>query len=466
MRLFFLHLRRVAPMLALACAGLSTASYALPDLARGLAAVQRGDAAAAEADLLPLAEQGYLQAQTALGRLYAAQGTPESTAKAVRMLRAAAKNDPSLRVPLARTLLRAGAAADVAEIERLLKGAAGDNDAAAPALQLRLYREFPHLIDPARADQLAQRVSTSERVEDRTEAIAWYRANSPQPAQAQALARLCEKDRGVIEECYVDLARHFRAVNDAGALATLNKEALERFEQKRLSPDTLERIARSLSADDLPGTPSPAVAYAMLGKIKEPSPAVVARKARLLMADPNLDPQADAVALLKAAHAQGSVEAALYLGRLYFDDRNPVADPLQAERLLAEAAPTLPAAHIYLGRMFERGVNGQMDARRALTHYLLAARAGEPIADLALARMYWNNRGVKVDPVYAYAFTRLAVHQGLPGAAEFLATLRPSLTATDVANGEQLAKREFAARMAAAGPAVGAPLTTAEAKAP
>lgn len=458
-----LHWARV---LALACAGWSVAGYALPDLARGLAAVQRGDAAAAEADLLPLAEQGYLQAQAALGRLYAAQGTPESMAKAVSMLRAAAKKDPGLRVPLARTLLHAGALAEPTEIDRLLNSAASDGDPAAPALQLRLYREFPQLVDPARAAQLAQRVSTSERVEDRAEAVAWYRANSLQPAYAQTLAKLCEKDRGVIEECYVDLARHFRAVKDTDALAKLNKEALDRFEQKRLSADTLERIARSLSADDLPGTPMPAVAYAMLGKIKEPSPAAVARKARLLMADPNLDPKADAVALLKAAHAQGSVEAALYLGRLYFDDRNPVADPVQAERLLAEAAPILPAAHIYLGRMFERGVNGQMDARRALTHYLLAARAGEPIADLALARMYWNSRGVKVNPVYAYAFTRLAVHQGLPGAAEFLATLRPSLTAEDVANGEQLAKRELAARTAAAVPGVDAPITTAEAKGP
>lgn len=465
--------RRALPMLALFAAWVSTAAQALPDLGRGLAAMERGDTPAAEADLVPLAEQGFAQAQIALGRMYAAQQTQESLIKSVHWLRIAATNDPGLNVSLARSLMRGGLA-EPGEVDRLLKRATADKDAAAPALQLRLYREFPQLTDTAQAAQLAARVAMSTRPEDRAEAVAWYRANSAQPAHAQTLLKLCEKHRSEIEECYVDLSRHFRAINDQAAQAKLNQEVLDRFERKLLLPETLERIARSLSADDLAGTPASGVAYAMLKKITQPSPTVIARMARLLMADANLDPKADPEALLKTAHEQGSLEAALYLGRMYFDERNPKADPARAERLLAEAARSLPAAHVSLGRMYERGVDGQMDARRALTHYLLAARAGHANADMALARMYWSNRGVKVDPVNAYAFTRLAIHGATPGANELLATLRAALTPEQIAQGQRLAEREFAARKAAAGePSTGVaanpindPITTAEIKTP
>lgn len=469
MRLRRLCVRGAAPMLALACAFLSTGSLALPDLQRGIAALQRGDATAAEADLLPLAEQGYPQAQAALGRLYSAQDTPEARGKALRWLSAAAATDPSLRVPLARTLMRSGNAADATEADRLLKSAAGDLDAGAPALQLRLYREFPQLVEAAAAAKLAAKLAASAKLEDRVEAVAWYRANAlVQPLHAKALAALCEKHRSQIEECHVDLARHFRATQATAAQTQLIREVNERFAQQRLSPETLERVARSLSADDLPGAPSIAAAYAMLAKIKNPSPTVTARRARLLMVDRNLDAKADPETLLRTAHGQGSTEAALYLGRMYVDDRNTTADPVQAERLLAEAATTLPAAHLYLGRMYERGVDGQMDAKRALTHYLLAARAGHPNADLALARMYWVNRGVKVNPVYAYAFARLAVHAAALGAPEFIVTLNSALDAEQIAQGQRLAEREFAARKAAANvpQSAGAPITTAEVRVP
>lgn len=466
MRAHVQDMRRAVPMLALACALACPEAIATPDLARGLAALERGELPAAEANLLPLAEQGYPEAQLALGRLYAGQDTPASAAKAVRWFRAVATKDPSMRVPLARMLMRVGGTAELAEVDRLLKAAVKDQDSAALPMQLRLYREFPGIGDPARGPQLAQQVSTSNRVEDRAEAIAWYRDNAVQPAYAQALVKLCEQDRKEIEECYPDLARHFRAAGEPAAQTKLHKEALERFEQSQISARTLERIARVLSADDLPGAPSPAVAYALLKKLKEPSPEALARKARLVLADPNLDPKAEPVAWLKIAYDHGSMEAALQLGRIYLDERSPDVDPLEAERLFAQAAQTLPAAHFYLGRMLERGHRGQTNMQRAHSHYLLAARAGYSRADLALAQMYWNNRGVKVDAVSAYAFSRIAMDLGVVGAPELLGQLRGALKIEEIARGQKLAEQELAARRAAVLQPVGIPLTTAGAKTP
>lgn len=449
-----------APWLALLVGMVSIApALALPDLARGRAALERGDLAAAEADLQPLAEQGYLEAQIGLARIYAAQDTPESAMLAARWYRQAAEQDPAQRLPLARSLMRSGKA-DPAEVERLLLVLVEERDAAAPPLQLRLYREFPALADPGQAARLAQELAAAREQEVRAEAIAWYRANWLQDENYEAaLGALCEKDRARVEECYADLARHFRLRNDSGALQTIHAETLERYDAGQLSVETLERVARHLAADDLPGEPEAALAHSLLAKIPQPSAEVMARRARLLLEHPALDEDADPETLLQRAHAQGSAEAALQLGRLYLDEFHPSADPLKARALLEEAARTLPSAHTWLGRLYERGYLGLPEPARALQHYLIAARAGNSNADFALARMYWNNRGVLVDPVQALAFARLAEQQGHPGAGEFIVQLLPAMGAGQVEQGQQLAHREWTARSAQA-PADAAQIAT------
>lgn len=428
----------------------SAAALALPDLARGRAALQRGDLAAAEKDLAPLAEQGYLEAQVGLARVYAAQDTPESAAQAARWYRLAAAQDPSQRIGLARSLMRSGKA-DPAEVDALLKALVAERDAAAPALQLRLYREVPSLAKPGEAALLAQALAASRDAQARSEAISWYRDNRLQDeAYEAALGALCERDRARIQECYADLARHFRLRKDAGALRKVQAEVLERDEAGQMSDDSLERVARYLSADDLPGEPMVDLAHALLVRIEAPSAQVMARRARLLLEYPALDSNSDPEALLQQAHAQGSAEAALQLGRLYLDEFHPHADPLKAQALLKEAAQTLPAAHTWLGRLYERGYLGLPQPELALQHYLIAARAGNSNADFALARMYSTNRGVQVDAVQALAFARLAEQQGHPGAGELIQGLMTRSGPDQLDLGLQLAQREWAARSAQA----------------
>jgi alginate biosynthesis protein AlgK len=445
-------LRFGLPALALAgCAAMAaTTAGALPDLARGRAAAERGDVAAAEADLVPLAERGYLEAQTRLARLYGAQDTPESSAKAVQWARIASEKDPSMRIVLARSLMRLGPAADPAEVEHLLQALAADNDGAARPLQLRLYRELPQLADPRQVAVIAQTVAASAVVEERTEAIAWYRANrDADPGYEQALVALCEKDRKAVEECYADLSRHFRKVGDVEGQKRLRKELVERFDEGKISDTTIERVARNLSADDQSGRADVPAAYALFLKIKEPSPTVTARKARLLIQQPALDPGAKPEEMLKDAYAKGSLEAALQLGRMYMDEFNPGADADRAAQLLNEALPAFPSAHVWIGRLYERGYYGLPDPKKALEHYLAAARVGNPNADFALARMYSVNRGIKVDPVLAYSFASIAQAAGHTGAAELATQLRSTMTDPQVARAQQIAHAETVARQAA-----------------
>lgn len=443
---------RALPLLLLGCGALAPPqAWALPDLARGMAALERGELAAAEADLVPLAEQGYAEAQVRLARVYDAQETPDGAVKAAHWYRIAAEQDPALRLQLARSLMRTGTPGALAEARKLLDALAAEDERAALPLQLRLYRELPQLVAPQKAALLAQKLAASSLVEERAEAMSWYRANRlAHPAYEQALAAMCDKDRKAVEACYADLARHFRTVEDNAALEKLRTEVTARFEQQQVTPETLERVARYLSADDLPGKADYRTAYALMLKIEEPSPEAITRKARLLIAQPNLDPSAKPEEMLKRAHAQGSGEAAIQLGRLYLDEYSPLANPAEAKKLLSEAAQTLPSAHTWLGRLYERGYFGLPDPDAATSHYLIAARAGNSSADIALARMFWANRGIRQDPVQAYAFARLAQHAEHPGAPEFLAELVPAMTRQQVAEGLRLAQAELDARTAAA----------------
>lgn len=457
--------QRLALLAGLFGALAAVQALALPDLARGRAAVERGDLAAAEADLVPLAEKGYVEAMVGLARLYAEQETPDASARAAHWYKRAAQKDPSLRLAYARNLVRAGISSNPEEIENLLQQLVADNEVAALPLQLRLYRELPQLAPPEQVAALADRVAASARQEERVEAISWYRANRLVQRDYDArLTELCERDRKFVEECYADLARHFRMVDDAGALTKLRKEALERYAQKQMQPETLERIARYLAADDMPGKPVNDAAYAVLTKIDNPSPTVLARRARLLLAQPALDPEVKPETLLVKAREQGSAEATLQLGRLYLDESHPAADPARAELLLREAARYLPGAHTWLGRIYERGYLGRPDPVRAMEHYLLAARAGNSNADFAIARMYWSQRGVRQDPVLAYCFARLAEHQGHPGAPEFLVELRGALTPEQIDRAQQYAHAEWTARLSAppAGNSVASQIANAE----
>lgn len=429
-------------------ASASSDAWALPDLARGKAALDRGDLAAAEVDLKPLAEQGYLEAQIALARTYASQNTRESALKAVGWYRMAAKKDPALRLPLVRTMMRSGRA-DPKEVESLLKEVVNEDSAALP-LQLRLYREFPQLTSRGAAAALAQKVAGSRLPEERAEAIAWYRDNREEPVAEKALVAMCERDRKVVQECYADLVMHYRSLEDQGALEKLGAEVLARYKDDQITPENLERVARAMSSEDDVGEPNVEGAYKLLTLIKQPSASVMARKARMLTLKPSLDPEADPVEMLQKAYEAGSMEAALYLGRLYLDETNPHADAIEAERMLREAAPTLSGAHVWLGRLYERGYQGLPDPSRALKHYLVAARSGHPNADMALARMYSRNRGIRVDPVRAYAFAKLAEHYGNPGAPDLLNRLLPVMSEREIASAQALAEAEFDARHAAA----------------
>src|SRR3546814_13786418 len=83
--------------------------------------ISDGSSDVCSSDLKPLAEQGYVEAQIALARLYAQIGTPERVSQAIGWLRTASANSPlDTEVPLGRLLIRQNDDASIAEGEALL----------------------------------------------------------------------------------------------------------------------------------------------------------------------------------------------------------------------------------------------------------------------------------------------------------------------------------------------------------
>lgn len=462
-----------ALLLAAACAAAGCAG--LPDLERGKLALARGDIAAAQRDLQPLANSGYPEARIRLASVYAQSESPADQARAVQWYRAGLEQDPTLDLPLARVLARSGTPEALAEAERLLRQAQDRGEPRALAELIVLFTDHPERDPYGNAQRLVQRAEAlgSPLPELRAAVVRWYRKSPAGTHLGQQLALRCEEALDQLPDCHVDLVRHYRASGDAQRLDRSIEAASRAHAQGRLPQPVLERVARMLVAEDLPTEPRPEAAHRLLRQVQELSPDGQVLLARLLIDYPFLDADARPEEVLAQAYARGSAEAALALGRLYLDGRRVVADPPLAERYLQESARSLPAAQLFLGRLYERGELGESDPARALEHYLAAARGGDHRADLALARLYSANRGAKPDRVNAYIFATLAWRNAVPHAEQTRQQLRDAMTPAELQYAELLVQQELAARSAAAGdtataarPAAGAPAAEGPAAAP
>jgi TPR repeat protein len=288
----------------------------LPDLQRGKMAAAAGRIDDAERDLGPLAERGYVDAELALGRLYAHQQAKDANAKAIRWLRAAAEKTPDAEVPLARALVRAGGAKNLADAEQLFeKGWTDRQDAEALGGWLELYAAYPAYDKQHRAAELAADAEKLNQPATTTAVIRWYRSTPDDKDHATRLLALCNRSLDLVPGCYVDLVRDARARNDKDAMTNLTHAAMSQFGQDRVPFNVAAGIARALVAtpnDDEPGA------------------------APVLVSDV---PEVDASELAPAAHTGGVSGAASATRTCAQDPVNVVA----ASTSPAAAAPAAPA---------------------------------------------------------------------------------------------------------------------------
>lgn len=433
---------------ALACAGLlALAACAAPDYRRGKAALEAGDIDAAEQDLQPLADMGYDEAKLQLARVYARRSDPQSLQKAIALYRELLEKDPAVAIPLARAMLSEGNETAIAQAEEMLIQADRDKHPLAPVLLLELYSDHPERDRGAQAAKLAPRVAKIGTPEAEVAVIKWYRRNAlSDPRFAKALVDLCEPAKRRMPECYVDLARYYRAAGNDKKLKALHAAAVEAGNDGLLTPVLMEKYAWSLASEDILGPAWPEAAYPMLKEAADTSTTATIRMARLLIEYPHLDPEARPDQLLMRAGEQGQPEALLALGRLYLDGKLVPGDPARAEKYLRQASATLPQAHYHLGRLYAKGMLGRPDPVRAAQHLLTAARRGYYKADHALAQLFADNRGVKPNLANAFVFASLAAQAQVPEGDETLKQVRGSMSASQLEEGKRLLRQEVAVR--------------------
>jgi alginate biosynthesis protein AlgK len=436
--------------LAVCVAGFAAVEPDLPDLRRGQKAAAAGNIVEAERDLVPLAQMGYLDAQKALAGLYAQAETPQALEKAVHWYRVAASQDREVIVSLARVLLKLNEPSTFAEAEKFLREADKKGDPRAMAALLEFYTDHPERAPKGMVGSLVARAEKSDNIDVQASLIRWYRRNVTDDNVSTALAKRCMKAKSEVPECYVDLARYYRSRGDRKAIDKLVAEVPGLHERGVMTAAVLERTAWSLATEGQPGEPLPDLAYPLLKRTMNASSTALVRVARLQVEYPHLEPQANPEKLLQAALAQGSLEAALALGRLYMNGTRVTADPQKAERYLREAAATQPAAHYFLGRMYKRGELGPADPERAASHLLTAARGGYARADFLLAQLFSDNRGVRPNRVYALAFAGIAAQNGVADAGAVAASLRAAMPPAERQRAEQLMQQELVARTRAA----------------
>lgn len=443
-------MKRLAPswMLLPAWLGLLHGCAGLPDQQLAKEALQRGDRATAEQHYAELADRGYADAQTALGDLQVNSGDPGQLAQAESLYRQAALSSVRAQSRLGRLLASQGGAseAQLKEAEQLLRGAIAQGEYSAVQPLTLLYLSYPQLSPTVEPQQLVHDWQAQGIAEAELAQILIYRSQGSYAAHLDEIEQGCRRQLRLQDACYLELAAVYRLREQPQALDALLDELRTAYRNRRVAPQRVESVALLLADPLQPGPAVPQSAYALLQEIAPNYPAAWASLAKLIVDYPQLGSAEQLLTYLERGRAAGEARAELLTGRLYYEGRWLPQDPQRAEQHLLRAAVEQPNAHYYLGQLYRRGYLGQVEPQKALDHLLLAARGGQASADYALAQLFSEARGVKVNRVNAYVFAQMAQRQGVPQAAELLRGLAPRLLPGERQQAQVLLEQELQTR--------------------
>jgi TPR repeat protein len=160
---------------------------------------------------------------------------------------------------------------------------------------------------------------------------------------------------------------------------------------------------------------------------------------------------------LREKAAGGDVAAQVRVAEMHARGDGAARDMKEAVRWFTMAAEQGNTdAQMRLGALYLGGRGLPKNSAEAAKWFLMAAEKGVAAAQLQIARMHLAGAGVAKDPVEAWKWASLAVALGDKQARPLLDFLRRSMTAEDIALGEELA-RGFNAPKIGGDPASGIP---------
>lgn len=438
-----MNLRLCAMTLCLAQAGCAQ----LPDLDLAKQARMGGDLQVAEDNYRPLAEMGYTDAQVGLADVLVQSPDPARQAEGEAIYRASAQTNPDARIKLGKWLASKESITQAERLEasQLLRDALNSGDQSALLALVRLQLEDPTRVGTT---DIERELRDWEARGIPHAGLGWvmvYRARGDYAAHVDEIRKSCEAWLSEVNDCYVELATVYRIQGDDEAMDTLLGRLQSAFSADQVPPTQVRTVARAL-VEPGPGEPRPEDAKRLYESIAPQWPDAYAGLADLLRNYPQLGDSDQVVAYLEQGVQAGSSRSALLLGQIYMNGKLIPAEPEKAEQYFLQAAPQESKARLLLARLYRDGMLGEVHAEKALEQLLIVARSGNPSGDVALAQLYGDGRGIKIEPVYAYGFATLAKEQGVAQADVWLERMAPRLQPGDMERVRTMVSRERAAR--------------------
>lgn len=423
------------------CAG------SLPDLDLAKQAKAGGDLSAAEANFRPLAELGYVEAQIGLADVLIRSTSAQQQAQGEALYRQALAKSPLAAPRLGKWLASKvpNSSAERAEASRLLRQAMADGDRSALLPWVRVQLQDPQQLSGPTLEQQLTQWQSQGMLEAQLGKMLLYRARGDYNQHLEEIQATCEQWLAEVNECYIELASVYQIQGDRDKQQALLERLQSDYQAARVPPERIQAVAKVL-ADSSQGQPDPEQAKELYLSITAVSPDAWHSLGELLLRYPDQGDNDVLRGYLQQGVDAGSMRSALLLGQLLIKGRTLPADPQAGERYLLQAAVDQPKAHYALGKLYSNGQLGEIEPEKALQHLLIAARGGDAMADLALAQLFGDGRGIMINRVYAYSFALLAEQRGLAYGQVLVARLAGQLQPAEKTQAQALLARELEAR--------------------
>ena len=398
-----------------------TSCVQIPDISLGNQALAQGKRKEALWHFQQLAEKGIPEVQSA-------SRDKQEQAIALYWYRQAALKIVHAQTQLGKMLVRTqpNGNASLIEAEKLFKTAlaAADNKALPALMQLYVEHQalWPHVkpetyIAQAKAQGLSQ-ASMAQ--------IELYRLRGQYSSHLVEIEKTCQSLLAVEPMCYAELVTVQCLQGNISAVNKTVKATQAAFKKHQIEALSVDKVARALVDASNPN-PQPLLAKSLLEMIAPTYPVAWRSLAQLQVQFPFLGDAATLKTTIDTAIATGNMEAHLLYGSLLMKGKVFPTNPNEAQHHLSIAAPYLPKAEYLLGLIYKEGLLGEAEPRKAFDLLLSAARRGSSQADMVLAHMYSDAKGVRPQLGSAWVFASLALEQQHAGADLLLASLNARL---------------------------------------
>lgn len=449
----------------LACLGLTLAvcllqACTLPDLGHAKQQIAAGNIAPAQAELAQLATKGVVEAMVLLGD----QLSKTEPAQAEQYyVYAVAAGEFKARGRLAK--LYSQLAAETRQAAKFLGQATGDipgiedahrsldyaraalalGDDSVLSVMIKLNVQFPELNVQEEIERIIQQAQKTGSTNALYAKVLWWESQVQVDANAAQIERICKRLGHLEVGCYRSLVSLYQVQQDEAKIAAVVDQIKRDFHAGYISGAVVVSQSDWL-ADKNPVGKGAAFALALLDSIRSKYPDANYEIAQLLYQHPGLQYAVDMDQLLETQQQAGDWRSSELLGEMYFMGKQRPLDPTRVYSLLQPIEDRSVSANYYLGLLARDGLLGQVDSENALQYLLKAARFGHEKADVALAEMFWQARGLAKNPVYAYSFARIASMRGSRQGEKLSTEIAMALNQQQVDQAVGLSNQELQAR--------------------